>query len=85
MCVCVCVCVQCVCVLHGSAKPLQDGLPNSYCVSEFVQDFGPSTFVLWKLALLQKRILFCSPPPVGRACLQGEEGQMNLWQAGSLL
>lgn len=54
------------------SPPLQDVLPASSSVSNFLQDFGPNTFILWKLALLQKRILFCSPPPVGRTCLQGE-------------
>lgn len=28
-------------------------------------------FALWKLVLLQKRILFFSPPPVGVACYRG--------------
>ena len=55
----------------GAVHPLQDTLPTS-AVSELLQEFGPNVFVLWKLALLQKRILFCSSPPIGRTCLLGE-------------
>ncbi|CAK8684964.1 unnamed protein product [Clavelina lepadiformis] len=38
------------------------------CFSQFVQFFGENIFVLWKLMLLQKRILFFSPPPIGVVC-----------------
>ncbi|KAF9965600.1 hypothetical protein BGZ70_004486 [Mortierella alpina] len=34
-----------------------------------VQDMGPSIFVIWKAALLKKRILIYTPPPVEAACL----------------
>jgi len=56
----------------GAAHPLQDTLPTFSAVCELLQEFGPNVFVLWKLALLQKRILFCSSPPIGRTCLLGE-------------
>nr|CAB3258649.1 protein LCHN-like [Phallusia mammillata] len=38
------------------------------CFSQFIQFFGESIFVLWKLVLLQKRILFYSQPPIGVVC-----------------
>lgn len=38
------------------------------CFLHFVRFFGENVFVLWKLALLQKRILFFSPPPIGVVC-----------------
>ncbi|XP_039264863.2 DENN domain-containing protein 11-like [Styela clava] len=38
------------------------------CFLHFIRFFGESVFVLWKLALLQKRILFFSPPPIGVVC-----------------
>ncbi|CAI2166077.1 15532_t:CDS:10 [Funneliformis geosporum] len=34
----------------------------------FVRSCGPSIFLLWKAALLKKRILFYSPPPVEGVC-----------------
>ena len=41
------------------------------CFSDFMHFFGPHIFVLWKLALLHKRIIFYSPPPVGEVCHRG--------------
>ena len=41
------------------------------CFSQFVKFFGEQTFVLWKFALLGKRILFFSPPPIGIVCYRG--------------
>jgi len=38
------------------------------CFSQFINFFGPSVFVLWKLVMLRKRILFFSPPPIGVVC-----------------
>eukprot|EP00128_Syssomonas_multiformis_P014088 Colp12_sorted_trinity150504_noHs@21320 len=38
------------------------------CFKQFVQYFGPHVFVLWKLMLLRKRIVFLSPPPMGVVC-----------------
>lgn len=35
---------------------------------EFVRLCGPTIFILWKAALLKKRILFYSPPPVEDIC-----------------
>jgi hypothetical protein len=40
--------------------------------SEFVRLFGPNIFVLWKAALLQKRILFMGAPPMEKACKFGK-------------
>ena len=41
------------------------------CFPQFIKFFGEHIFVLWKFVLLQKRILFFSPPPVGVACYRG--------------
>ncbi|XP_061189570.1 DENN domain-containing protein 11-like [Saccostrea echinata] len=38
------------------------------CFSQFIKFFGANIFILWKLVLLQKRILFFSPPPIGVVC-----------------
>ncbi|TKS73153.1 Protein LCHN [Collichthys lucidus] len=38
------------------------------CMSQFIQFFGEQIMVLWKLALLRKRLLIFSPPPVGVVC-----------------
>jgi len=38
------------------------------CFSHFMQFFGRQSLVLWKFALLGKRILFFSPPPIGDVC-----------------
>ncbi|KAA8590451.1 DENN domain-containing protein 11 [Etheostoma spectabile] len=38
------------------------------CMSQFIQFFGEHIMVLWKFALLRKRILIFSPPPVGVVC-----------------
>ncbi|XP_019484838.1 PREDICTED: LOW QUALITY PROTEIN: protein LCHN-like [Hipposideros armiger] len=38
------------------------------CMSQFIKFFGDQILVLWKFALLQKRILIFSPPPVGVVC-----------------
>ncbi|KXJ13053.1 protein LCHN [Exaiptasia diaphana] len=38
------------------------------CFPQFINFFGEKMFILWKFVLLQKRILFFSPPPVGVAC-----------------
>jgi len=38
------------------------------CFSQFIRFFGPSIFVLWKLVMLRKRVLFFSPPPIGVVC-----------------
>lgn len=41
------------------------------CMSQFIKFFGEQIFVLWKFALLRKRILIFSPPPVGVVCYRG--------------
>lgn len=38
------------------------------CFSQFIKFFGEHIFILWKYILLQKRILFFSPPPIGVVC-----------------
>lgn len=38
------------------------------CMSQFIQFFGEQIMVLWKFALLRKRLLFFSLPPVGVVC-----------------
>ncbi|KAG0345619.1 hypothetical protein BG004_003463 [Podila humilis] len=43
----------------------------SHFFLEHVLAMGPSIFVLWKAALLKKRILIYTPPPVENACLAG--------------
>ncbi|UYV75935.1 KIAA1147 [Cordylochernes scorpioides] len=37
----------------------------------FVNFFGENVMLLWKVALLRKRILFFSPPPIGVVCYRG--------------
>lgn len=43
------------------------------CMSQFIQFFGEQIMVLWKFALLRKRLLIFSPPPVGVVCYRGEQ------------
>ncbi|XP_014680776.1 PREDICTED: protein LCHN-like [Priapulus caudatus] len=38
------------------------------CFLQFVQFFRERIFILWKFALLRKRILFYSSPPIGAVC-----------------
>ncbi|XP_072572521.1 DENN domain-containing protein 11 [Paramormyrops kingsleyae] len=38
------------------------------CMSQFIRFFGEQIMVLWKFALLRKRIVIFSPPPVGVVC-----------------
>ncbi|CAH1778688.1 unnamed protein product [Owenia fusiformis] len=38
------------------------------CFSQFIKFFGENIFILWKFVLLQKRVLFLSPPPIGVVC-----------------
>lgn len=38
------------------------------CFSQFMNYFGEKIFLLWKFALLKKRVLFFSPPPIGVVC-----------------
>ncbi|XP_029104206.1 DENN domain-containing protein 11 [Scleropages formosus] len=38
------------------------------CMSQFIHFFGEQIMVLWKFALLRKRILIFSPPPIGVVC-----------------
>ena len=52
------------------------------CIDDYLEYFDASIFVLWKLALLQKRIIFCSPPPVGPSCFKGTPSS---WFVGVIL
>lgn len=52
--------------------PLQITHPAG-CMSQFIQFFGEQIMVLWKFALLRKRLLIFSPPPVGVVCYRGEQ------------
>ena len=38
------------------------------CFSQFIQFFGINIFALWRFVILQKRILFFAPLPVGIQC-----------------
>lgn len=42
------------------------------CFSQFLCYFGPHVFTLWRLALLKKRVLMFSQPPIGEVCHRGE-------------
>ncbi|XP_060552703.1 DENN domain-containing protein 11-like [Ruditapes philippinarum] len=54
--------------------PSRDLLPElkithpAGCFTQFAKFFGEQIFILWKYALLEKRILFFSPPPIGVVC-----------------
>ena len=48
------------------------------CFPQFIKFFGEQIFVLWKFVLLQKRILFFAPPPVGVACYRGKD--LSYWK-----
>jgi hypothetical protein len=37
-------------------------------ITQYLQFFGPHIFILWKLALLKKRVIFYAPPPIGVVC-----------------
>lgn len=65
LCFTVCVCV-CVC------PPVDQITHPAGCMSQFIRFFGEQIMVLWKLALLRRRILIFSPPPVGVVCYRGE-------------
>ncbi|KAG0031307.1 hypothetical protein BGZ82_007044 [Podila clonocystis] len=53
--------------------------PSHYYL-EHVLAMGPSIFVLWKAALLKKRILIYTPPPVETACLAGTTDKLFLFK-----
>uniref|UniRef100_A0A8C7Q677 DENN domain-containing protein 11 n=1 Tax=Oncorhynchus mykiss TaxID=8022 RepID=A0A8C7Q677_ONCMY len=74
--------LQCPAVLHSAGNGLVTACPTSYWVPainhcmhpemKFIRFFGEQIMVLWKFALLRKRILMFSPPPVGVVCYRGE-------------
>lgn len=43
---------------------------------EFVKLFGPDIFVLWKAALLRKRIMFIDVPPMETSCRYGKNANV---------
>lgn len=56
--------IQCTSLLTQITHPV-----GSFTL--LVRFFGSDIFVLWKLAMLQKRMLFFSPPPIGVVCYRG--------------
>ncbi|GFY50622.1 DENN domain-containing protein 11 [Trichonephila inaurata madagascariensis] len=54
--------------LWNNIMPLMKITHPAGCFSQFLNFFGERIFVLWKLALLKKRIIFFSPPPIGVVC-----------------
>lgn len=66
-------------ILCAVKQQQQQLLPNPQithpagCMSQFIQFFGEQIMVLWKFALLRKRLLIFSPPPVGVVCYRGEQ------------
>lgn len=42
---------------------------------DFVKLFGPSVFVLWKAALLKRKIVFLVSAPVERGCYLGKSDE----------
>jgi hypothetical protein len=51
-------------------------IPESFGLESFhgfVDRFGPDIFVLWKAALLRKRIMLINMPPMEVACKYGKE------------
>jgi hypothetical protein len=51
-----------------SLPPVLPASPSSF--SSMVHFFGADTFLLWKAALLKKRILFFSPVPIEQGCMR---------------
>ncbi|KAM4614725.1 DENN domain-containing protein 11-like [Polymixia lowei] len=54
--------------LNHSMHPEMKITHPAGCMSQFIRFFGEQIMVLWKLALLRRRILIFSPPPVGVVC-----------------
>ena len=55
----------------STALPLPPVLPASpSSFNSMVQFFGADIFLLWKAALLKKRILFFSPVPIEQGCMR---------------
>ncbi|XP_077399503.1 DENN domain-containing protein 11-like isoform X2 [Vanacampus margaritifer] len=54
--------------IHHSMHPEMKITHPAGCMSQFIRFFGEQIMVLWKLALLRRRILIFSPPPVGVVC-----------------
>lgn len=56
----------------GEAAPQPiEPIPYTASLPFLVAQLGPQIFVLWKAALLRKRILFLTEPPMERACGYG--------------
>ncbi|KAK7902000.1 hypothetical protein WMY93_018769 [Mugilogobius chulae] len=55
-------------VINHSMHPEMKITHPAGCMSQFIRFFGEQIMVLWKLALLRRRILIFSPPPVGVVC-----------------
>ena len=57
--------------LSLSPSPSPQVVHPSGAITQFLQFFGAHIFILWKLALLKKRVLIYSPPPIGVVCYRG--------------
>ncbi|KAI9245198.1 hypothetical protein EDC94DRAFT_530380, partial [Helicostylum pulchrum] len=53
---------------HNVAKVISKQEFGADTFSEFVHTFGPDVFILWKAALLRKRIMLIHMPPMEIAC-----------------
>src|SRR5687768_13630576 len=49
----------------GGGLPHMEITHPAGCFSQFLNYFGEKIFALWRFALLRKRILFFSQPPIG--------------------
>ncbi|CAG8515150.1 9134_t:CDS:10, partial [Acaulospora morrowiae] len=59
------------CLSVSSTSSYQVSVPSAHPAQhfpKFVRLCGPTIFMLWRAALLKKRILFYSPPPIMDAC-----------------
>ena len=57
-------------IVHLSLSLSQVAHPAG-AITQYLQFFGPHIFILWKLALLKKRVIFYAPPPIGVVCYRG--------------
>lgn len=58
---------------HNVAKVISKQEFGADTFSEFVHTFGPDVFILWKAALLRKRIMLIHMPPMEIACKYGNK------------
>ncbi|XP_039625999.1 DENN domain-containing protein 11 [Polypterus senegalus] len=60
--------VYCLQMINKCMHPEMKITHPAGCMSQFIKFFGEQIIILWKFALLRKRILIFSPPPVGVVC-----------------